>query len=163
MTIQAEVASQTSVVVFAGVRLRIWIWVTAGLVLALATILTFIDPGDGEFGVGGSRYLLGKATIPVVLAASLVAPFALIEFFRWLVRTQGNPFVRYFGVGAVTAAFFGGIALSWDWRIAWLVEGDIEVDFGRDELFPVVVGLVAACLVALGLWLMLKDRSVVGA
>lgn len=138
-------------------RFRVWLYAIAGLVLVLAAISTLIDQTAGPFGVE-ERYLLGKATIPVVLVATLILPVGLVDFFRWLSRAHGGTPLFWSGVGSVVATFVIGLWAAWDWEIVWLVEQDIEVRFARDSLLPLVIALASACAVALIFWLMAKDQ-----
>jgi hypothetical protein len=140
-------------------RFRVWLYAIAGLVLVLAAILTVIDQTADPFRVE-DRYLLGKATIPVVLVATLILPVGLVDFFRWLSRAHGATPLFWSGIGSVIATFVIGLWAAWDWEIVWLIEQDIEVRFARDSLLPLVIALASACAVALIFWLMAKDQPI---
>ena len=122
-------------------------------VIALATYdQLLVNDGDD------SSYVLGKATPAVAWVLTLATPVALVDFFVWLRRSQGGtPAFWWSTVGVIASVLVGWYAargLSLD----WLVEGDIEVGFDRDEFLEIVVGLWSACLAALVIWITLRAR-----
>ena len=54
-------------------------------------------------------------------------------------------------------------AIAWyvarGWTLEWLVERDIEINFGNDEFLGIVVGLWSACIVALAIWMSFRLRG----
>lgn len=129
-----------------GVRRRVY--VVVGVVIVLVVVVTAYDQLAVEPG-SNSTYVLGKATPAVIWLLTLVTPFALVDFFIWLRRSNGNSTRFWWATVAVAGGFVIGFLAARNWRLDWLVEGDIEISFDRDEFLEIVVGLWIACLVAL--------------
>lgn len=121
-------------------------------VTALATYDQLLANGDD------SPYVLGKATPAVIWVLTLAAPVALVEFFVWLRRSEGGTPAFWWATVGVMASFTVGWYAARSWSLVWLVEGDIEVTFDRDEFLEIVVALWSACLAAFASWTILRTR-----
>jgi hypothetical protein len=136
-----------------------WVYVAAGAVFVAVVLLTAYDQLVVEYGDDAS-YLLGKTTPIMTWIVTLVTPFALFDFFAWLRRTRGGTSTFWWAIAAVVASFLIGWVTARRWSLEWLVEGDIEISFDRDEYLEFVVGLWSACLAALIAWATLRTPKV---
>ncbi len=108
-------------------------------------------------------------TTILALAAFVVGPAALFDFFWWLTHSELPARGKTLGVGTVFLGFVAGWLLRWNGSIC-LKEGGVPnhpiPDAGYDEVyscfgtgdptFSIAIGLISASVVALAFWLMMR-------
>jgi hypothetical protein len=146
---------------------RKWLYASVGLGAAGIVALTWFEQSTGLLLADGSQALVNSNyTTILALAAFVICPVALFDYFWWLMHSDLSLQSKWLGVGTVLLGFIAGWVLRWNGSIC-LKEGGVpnhpQPDAGYDEVyscfgtgdptFSIAVGLVFASVVALVFWL----------
>jgi hypothetical protein len=132
--------------------LRSIVYGTAAVILVLVCLITLVEAeARAEFSPDSS-FLLGPATIPIALVATVIVLIAIVDFFVWLSREKIGTATKLVFVGLVLLSLVAGAWRFWNSEVVWLVENDIEVRFARDTYLPVVAAAVSGGVTCLVSW-----------